>query len=131
MIEKTCGFQLETEYGITYIGGTTDNGECYKDLSAWEKREGVIYISEYQLKDLEEGIVEENELWTKETWVEWVKDEVSAYLYTEENISKDFIEYIALDVLELADWQDLTTLFYDLTQTEWLEYNYLDWKSSK
>lgn len=125
----TYGFFLITNSGEKkYYGGSTDNGECYKDLIAWEKGEGVIYISEYQLEDLKNGVVEEHELWTKEKWVEWVKAEVSAYLYTEENISDDFIEYIALDILELADWQDLTTLFDELEQTDWLEHNYMEWK---
>ena len=127
----TCGSCLKTNSGEKkYYGGYTDNGECYKDLSAWESGEGVIYISEYQLKDLEEGIVEENELWTKQTWFDWVKDEVTSYLYTEENISDDFIEYIALDILELADWQDLTTLFNEFEQTDWLEHNYMEWKEN-
>jgi hypothetical protein len=128
----TYGSFLKTNSGEKiYYGDYTDNGECYKDLSAWKSGEGVIYISEYQLKDLEEGVVEEHELWTKQTWFDWVKDEVSAYLYTEENISDDFIEYIALDILELADWQDLTTLFNELEQTEWLEDNYMEWKENR
>ena len=123
-----CGFYTEDENGKSYYGGETDNGECYKDLSAWESGEGVIYISEYQLIDLERGIVEEHELWTKQTWFEWVKDEVTSYLYTEEYISDDFINYIALDILELADWQDLTTLLNEFEQTDWLEHNYMEWK---
>lgn len=124
----TCGFYTEDENGKSYYGGSTDNGECYKDLSAWEKGEGVIYISEYQLIDLANGTAEQHELWTKETWIEWVKDEITSYLYTEEYISDEFVEYIALCILELADWQDLTTLFNELEQTDWLEYNYMEWK---
>ena len=130
MIEKTCGYKLETENGITYCGSATFNGECYKDLSAWESGEGVIYISEYQLIDLEEGIVEEHELWTKQTWFDWVKNEVNECLSTE--VSDEFIEYLAFDILMNADWQDLTTLFieYDYN-SNYIEDNYLEWILTK
>ena len=119
-----CGFWVENKLGKSYFGGETDNGECYKDLSAWINGNGIIYISEYQLLDICSGKVEETELWNRERWLEWVRDEVEFYL-DDVNVSDSFIEYVAYDVLELADWQDLTTLLneYDLVKSynEWIE----------
>lgn len=119
-----CGFWVENKLGKSYFGGETDNGECYKDLSAWINGNGTIYISEYQLLDLCSGKVEESELWNRERWLEWVRDEVEFYL-DDVNVTDSFIEYVAYDVLELADWQDLTTLLneYDLVKSyyEWIE----------
>ncbi len=77
----------------------------------------MIYISEYQLLDLIAGKVEPNELWTKKSWLDWVRDEVGFYL-DDVNITDDFIESVAYDVLELADWQDLTTLLNEMDLDE-------------
>ena len=109
-----CGYWTIENGNKKYFGDNTDNGMCYKNLSAWhENNTDVIYISEYQLLDLCSGKVEESELWTKESWLEWVRDEVEYYL-DDVNITDSFIEYVAYDVLELADWQDLTTLLNEI-----------------
>lgn len=107
---------------IIYNGDYTDNGFCYKDLSAWDNNNGVIYISEYNLhifdrqkKDITDS---DCELWTKQSWVEYIKE------YIEDNYSdcdeyqnmissNEFIEKIAYDCLCNADWQDLSTIFLE------------------
>ena len=34
----------------------TDNGCCYKDFDAWNNNNGVIYVSEYEIEDIEEDV---------------------------------------------------------------------------
>jgi len=50
--------------------------------------------------------------------------EVNYYL-DDVNITDNFIEYVAYGILEVADWQDLTTLLneYDFVESynEWIE----------
>ena len=96
----------------------SDNGMCYKDLSAWVKGEGIIYIAECNGINYGGFIsvddVEENVCWTKDTWLEYVKEVVDYYnddnyavLSAEEQAK--VIEYIAYNCLCECDWQDLST----------------------
>ena len=121
-----------------YIGGETDNGVCYKDLSAWESGRGLIYISEYNLQDINDKTDDIDILelsWDKESWVSWVKSEI-AYKYSDlecinEMVNcKEFIESLAYDCLCNADWQDLSTLLeeYDYND-DWVLDNWNEWKN--
>ena len=136
VFEVDCGYWTKDKFGIvTYHGEQTDNGMVYKNLKAWELCNGVIYIGEYQLNDLNNGEVDPNHLWTRDTWFNWVKDYIKS-MYNEneefENIIKcdEFIESLALDCLENADWQDLSTLLNDYEYNEdWVMTNWEDWKN--
>lgn len=99
-IEATIGYREETENGVNYFGDRTNNGECYKDLSAWENGTGVIYIGEYALNDKDES-----SYWTKEEWIKWVKDSVEDC----DIFDIDFIEYLAHNILYVCDWQELSS----------------------
>ena len=117
-----------------YAGEQTENGICYKNLSAWEQNNGVIYISEYELEDYNNGDVKHEDLWTKESWTKWVRDFIYDNYKNETDVDKmladnKFIEQIAFDVLQNADWQDLSTLLneYDYNG-EWLYDNWEEWK---
>lgn len=154
----SCSFETEENYGIyyhnrcygngdygyyhrsayindtKYEGEQTENGICYKNLSAWEQNNGVIYISEYELEDYNNGDVKHEDLWTKESWTKWVRDFIYDNYKNETDVDKiladnKFIEMIAFDVLQNADWQDLSTLLneYDYNG-EWLYDNWEEWK---
>ena len=109
-IKVDCGYRIEDNGTIEYIGGQTDNGMCYKDISAWKNGNGIIYISEYELEDLENGI-NHTDLWTRETWLAWVEEHLKGNdLYYKNGCA----EYIASIVLEECDWQCLSTLLEEI-----------------
>lgn len=119
-IEVTIGNKEINTKGevVKYNGGETDNGICYKDLDAWQKGEGVIYISEYGL-DADDT----DEHWTKKSWLAWVKDACECEgIPTDE----DFIEYIAECILHECDWQDLSTMLEEIDLYE----NFVDFKKN-
>lgn len=137
-IEKTIGFKSYNNDGtITFGGGYTENGTCYKDKSAWEQNNGVIYISEYDLIDLHTGEITEDDLWTRKDWVKFVKDYITEYYKGEDYFDdiiecNEFIEYLAYDIFDNADWQDLSTLLneYDYNN-DWVFDNWECWKMLK
>lgn len=112
-----CGCWYIDENGKThYEGEDTNNGICYKDYRAWKENKGVIYISEYTLIDFSRGDIPESDLWTRESWMQYVKEELKRCYSDEtcfqEMISDDeFISLIAYDAFDMADWQDLSTAF--------------------
>lgn len=105
-----CGCRIEENGTIQYLGGETDNGMCYKDFTAWNNNNGIIYISEYELEDLENGI-NHKDLWTKQSWLEWVEEYLKGndIYYTNE-----CVEHVALCVLHECDWQCLSTLLEEI-----------------
>jgi hypothetical protein len=111
-IQVTIGEKkIMNDNTIFYIGGQTDNGMCYKDLSAWENGKGIIYIGEYALED--EDI---NCYWTKNEWKEWVKNviqEIESFIKLEQNYFDCIVDYIAYSILLECDWQDLSTYLYE------------------
>ena len=117
-INATIGYREVANGKTTYFGDTTDNGECYKDWDAWKSGIGVIYISEYQLTDLQSGTCYEDDLWTRASLIDYIREEIS-FEYPELADNEKLIIAIAEDLLETADWQDLTTLFaeYDYNGT--------------
>ena len=128
-IYVTIGYK-EVEEGkpTRYYGDYSDNGEFYKDLEAWRKGEGVIYIGEYELGDYQEGDKKESELWTKDSWIEWVRNFVrvnyaSVFDWGKEAMNDtDFIESLAYDCLYNSDWQDLSTILEEFDYNgDWVE----------
>ena len=109
-VKVDCGYRIEDKETIQYIGEQTDNCMCYKDISAWENGNGVIYISECELEDLENG-KNHSDLWTRETWLAWVEEHLKGNdLYHENGCA----EYIASIVLQDCDWQCLSTLLEEI-----------------
>lgn len=138
--EVTNGCMLKYSEGVTFYEGDTGvNGNYYKDLNAWENGVGVIYIGECELNDLDSdfeafGKYDTSNLWTKDSWVAWVKEHITNNYQDEECYQEmiectDFIESLAYDCLYNADWLDLSTLLNDYDYNEdWVLDNWNDWK---
>ena len=126
-IEKDCGYLLKDRNGITYYhGGSTDNGVVYKDYEAFKTGEGICYISEYGLEDLEDKLEELDQrkrFMTAEEYLAERKKILEECGETRQSIidqvreacGDDYlmtdaqIEYFAEDVFELADWAYIST----------------------
>lgn len=134
-IEVECGKYAIDNGKLIIEGDSTDNGWCFKNYAAWKHNEGVIYIGEYQLMDYENGDCQECELWTRESWIEWVRNEIADKYSDYGGINEilacdDFISGIAYDCFEWCDWQDLTTMFYEFDYNDdWLLDNWIEWKN--
>lgn len=139
--EVTNGLKLKYSKEITfYEGNMSGNGLYYKDLNAWENSNGIIYISECDLEELEADFQEFGQydtalLWTRESWVKWVTDFIYDNYGQEEGCSEmladtKFIESLAYDCLLNADWQDLSTLLNDYDyNNDWVMTNWEEWKN--
>jgi PKD repeat protein len=115
-INATIGYRTINEGEVNYFGGKTDNGWCYKDLSAWESGEGIIYIGEYDLEEINEDCVIESHSWSKKDWVKWVKEVCDTMEFLEgldDVLANYIVDYIAYNVLLTCDWQDLSTYLYE------------------
>jgi hypothetical protein len=151
---KERGLNFETENVETFeIPGYTlaSDGKYYKNYSSWENNNGVIYISENQLEDIEidydiYGNTNEYKLWTKYSLVNWIKD----YIYdnyegcyeTYDDITEDeykelindekFFEYIGYLCLKNCEWQDLSTYFIENENCEpWVLFVWDEYKKNK
>lgn len=115
IIECAIGHIEVTDEGeFIYYGGQTDNGTCFKDYKAWEEGRGIIYISEYQLQDIENGM--DDASWTRELLEQEVSYELEAHGYPEEMWNnKSFVSALAYYVLMICDWQDLSTYLEEMT----------------
>lgn len=126
-IEKDYGYMLKDKTGVTYYhGGSTDNGVVYKDYEAFKSGEGICYISEYDLEDLEYALeeLEQRKQWltaedylaerkkileecgeTRQSIIDQVRDAFGDdYMLTDEQVA-----YFAEDVFGLADWACIAT----------------------
>jgi hypothetical protein len=125
----------DIEGKVYYHGDYGENGAYYKDLNAWNTNKGVIYISEGDLDDIANEISDNTNLWTKESWVAWVKEHITINYQDEECYQEmiectEFIESLAYDCLYNADWQDLSTLLNDYDYNEdWVMANWEEWKN--
>ena len=129
---ETIGICSKIKNVYNFVGGETDNGICYKNMNAWyNNTDEVIYIGEYELGAFANKEVPYKSLWTKNKWLKYVKEHIAdTYPYEKEMVQcKQFIEYIAERCLDLADWQDLTTILFDLDDDEtWIIDNWLEYK---
>lgn len=113
-IECAIGHIEVTDDGeFIYNGGQTDNGWCFKDYQAWEDGKGIIYISEYQLQDIENGM--DDASWTRELWEQAVADRLSLEYPEEIWGNKAFVSSLAFYALMICDWQDLSTFLEEMT----------------
>lgn len=125
----------DIEGKVYYHGEYGENGKYYKDLNAWNTNKGVIYISEGDLDDIANEIDDDTNLWTKESWVAWVKEHITINYQDEDCYQEmiectEFIESLAYDCLCNADWQDLSTLLNDYDYNDdWVMTNWEEWKN--
>jgi hypothetical protein len=125
----------DIEGKVCYHGEYGENGEYYKDLNAWNTNKGVIYISEGDLDDLANEMDDDTNLWTRESWVAWVKEHITINYQDEDCYQEmiectEFIESLAYDCLCNADWQDLSTLLNDYDYNDdWVMTNWEEWKN--
>lgn len=136
-IEVECGRYYIDDNGIChYEGDSTANGWCYKDYSAWRNNNGVIYIGEYELEDSFTKNVEDCNFWTKESWINWVRETIKDYysdvpIIDEILADNDFISDLAYDCFDRCDWQDLTTMFNELDYNDdWVLNNWEHYKNN-
>ena len=123
-IEVACGYIEELDNGVRlYYGGRTDNGTCFKDYEAWNRGEGIIYISEGELEDI--AAENNSPQWTRESWEREVADELEMDGYPKEMwSSKEFVSALAFYVLVICDWQDLSTFLNEMTYGDDIEDMY-------
>ena len=119
---------------VWYHGDVGGNGEYYKDLNAWRTGKGVIYIGEYELEDLKNEVT--CTLWTRDNWLNWVTYQIECNYSEHEEFNAiiacdEFIEMLAYDCLQNADWQDLSTLFNDYDyNNDWVLDNWNEYKKT-
>ena len=123
--EKTIGAIIYNDDNTinTYKGDYTDNGYCFKDNEAWKSGEGICYIGEYALADIDEKLEElEAKLKNGQISEEGFNEQKNAlFAYhgnTREQIvemcgGKDF-ESLAESIFYEVDWQEPQTLFYEI-----------------
>lgn len=118
---------LKDKTGVTYYhGGSTDNGVVYKDYEAFKSGEGICYISEFGLEELEDkleqletrrqflsgeeyeeerAIILANCGETRQSIIEQVREAFGDdYMMTDEQVA-----YFAEDAFGLADWASICT----------------------
>lgn len=120
--EVTCGYRIEKDGAVKYYGGPTDDGECYKDLETFKNGEGVVYIGEYPLKDLDAG--QNAPMWTKETLLKEIRTAIAINCDCEMADNDKFVEYIALSVLNACEWQEPTTVLNELIESDGIYHVY-------
>lgn len=135
-IETECG-GYSVENGVyKFKGDSTENGWCFKDYSAWKNNTGVIYIGEYQLSDYNEGECSYDDLWTRESWINFVRDTIRSNYSDIPDIEEllacdDFISGLAYDCFEWCDWQDLSTMLYEFDYNDdWVLDNWEEYKAN-
>ena len=135
--------KIEKDYGGLFMdngrivgiyGGMTENGEVFKDYGAFESGQGICYVSEYGLEEIEENLAELQAIYentkkgeegyltdeeygkareavilsiaeTRQTIIDQVRDAFGDdYMLTDEQV-----EYFAGDVFGLADWAYICT----------------------
>lgn len=108
-------------YELDYSG----EGMCYKDLSAWDKGEGIIYIPESEGINYG-GFIPIDEIericaWTKDNWLEFVREVIEHHNYEQiATLSVEdkelLIPYIAHNALCECKYQELS---HYLEECDW------------
>ena len=135
-IETECGGYFIENGAYKFKGDYTENGCCFKDYNAWKNNTGVIYIGEYQLSDYNEGECSYDDLWTRESWIAFVKDTIKDNYSDIPDIEEllacdDFISGLAYDCFEWCDWQDLSTMLYEFDYNDdWVLDNWEEYKAN-
>jgi hypothetical protein len=134
-IQKDYGALIMSEGHIYDIEGEmSDNGCIFKDSGAFESGEGICYVGEYELEEIEMNLAELEAVYentqpgeegyltdeeyraereriilaggeTRQTIIDQVWDAFGEdYMFTKEQL-----DYFAQDVFELADWACIAT----------------------
>lgn len=133
-------FGKDKNENVNYFGEYINDSYFFKNLNAWEHNIGVIHISENELHDLhkeyeENGKIDTSNLWTRRSWIQWLKDTIKERYEDEDEIEEivncnAFIETLAYDILQNVEWQDLSTLFNDYDYNDdWVLDNWEEWKN--
>jgi len=126
-IEKDYGYMLKDKTGVTYYhGGSTDNGVVYKDYEAFKSGEGICYIGEFGLEELEDKLEQletrrqflSGEEYLQERAIilancgetrQSIIEQVRQAFGNDYMMSDKQVEYFAEDVFQLADWACIAT----------------------
>lgn len=128
VVDVTCGYKkIHSDGSEHYFPNLTDNGECYKDLNAFENGIGVIYIGESDLSVETELTSKNPNLWTRTSWMKFVENECykelgDEIIHTIKNYMV-FIEYCSRVILEICDWEDLSTKLIECCGEEYFFLN--------
>lgn len=113
-INATYGYRIEKNGKITYYPEWCGEGECYKDLKAWESGKGVIYIPEGDFDEHPDGLVPDATAWTRESWIDYVRERMKEDVDSNIWGNEDFVENVAECVLKEVEWEDLSTRVEDI-----------------
>ena len=132
-IEATIGYREEYDNGeIRYFSDWSGQGYVYKDLTAFEKKEGVAYIREALFEHASEDYGREyvtreqiekegGDICTyaemrREAW-DYFKAEIpKGYPYTEQ-----FLAYVCYLCFDLVDWQGFDLMLEELSLEDYQE----------
>ena len=137
-IEVYYGYKIVDENNVVndFIVGGTYNGHCYKDYEAFNKGEGVCYISEYEYEDMREQI--------SSLCLDYDNDRITEEEYNEERqhiltnvgwTKRDLLELVGFDnaydeqmqlglvklasiIFDGVDWQSPETYFNEFEITD-------------
>lgn len=119
-----CGWKVELNDNIGYVGEYGWQGVYYKDYDAWKNNNGVVYIPEYGFENEEQNAAELFEFSVKAVVANQIEN--NSYVATADTgvkyTKQDFLnicagnEDVAYDLFQSVDWQSPETLF-----DEWLE----------
>lgn len=135
---------LKDKDGVVYYhGGSTGEGVVYKDYEAFKTGEGICYIGEYGLEELEEKLkaleFRRNGLSAPEYLEERAKilaecgetrqsiiDQVREAFGDDYLMTDEQVEYFAEDVFELAEWACIATYLAENFQIDdCIEYDHI------
>lgn len=124
-IEVTYGSKIVDDYGkVSYRTGSTFNGWCFKDREAFEKGEGVCYISEYAFQDMQDELASLD--------IEYDQTDMTENEYNEQR--NDIIRcygWTRDDILALAGWDERENERHNEIATGVAEiiFDIIDWQS--
>ena len=105
IVHTTIGSREHYEDGRTrYISAPTDEGWCYKDNDAWDRR-GICYIPEVDFRSHEFILEESPDLgYTREDIENIVRETLEDL---ELPFSEDFVQKKARCVFDIATWESI------------------------
>ena len=119
-----CGWKVELNDNIGYVGEYGWQGVYYKDDDAWADNNGVVYIPEYGFENEDQNAGDLFEFHAKANVADKIVN--NPYVATADTgvgyTKQDFLnicagnEDIAFDLFQSVDWQSPETLF-----NEWLD----------
>ena len=103
-IQADCGSRWTNGVRTVYYGGYTSDGFCYKDLTAFDEKDGVCFISQANLQDYEADLKEGRDIDINQYGDTY--EELVAYA---RDLSLRNPEKVARHAVEQATWQSAFT----------------------